>query len=127
MIPAQRVPAAPAHNGPADLADLAELDLEQLRSQRRLLIDELRGVRHWRRITQAQLDLLMMSLRYPVGSEGSDRGERLERLRERDARMSGYERTLRGDIETVTHLLVEAVTRSAATPDPDPVSAVRAG
>lgn len=118
MIPAPRSPAEDdAH------LDVTAMTVEELRHQRRLLAGELRGVRYWRRIAQAQTDLLVAGLVYHGREDvdglhsdggpsrpGPDPGERLVRLRERSRLMGGYERTLSRDLDNVTTELAGRLT-----------------
>ncbi|MGF1646393.1 MAG: hypothetical protein ACFCVF_05690 [Kineosporiaceae bacterium] len=131
MIPAPRSPSGdepvPTDPAEASLADPATMSLPDLRRQRRLLADELRGVRYWRRIARAQTDLLVAGLvhhsREDLAGLHADGGpptppvgDRLVRLRERDHLMAAYEHTLRHDLDTVTHEL------AARVADPDIVT-----
>lgn len=119
MIPAPRSPADDDHD-----LDVAAMTVDELRHQSRLLAGELRGVRYWRRIAQAQTDLLVAGLVYHgredvdglhrdgVREGGPHAGERLVRLRERSRLMGGYEHALSRDLETVTAELASRLTAS---------------
>lgn len=119
-------PAAPGGWPGAAPGDATAMSLPDLRRQRRLLAGELRGVRYWRRIAQAQTDLLVAGLVYhgredlaglhaDGGTPARPAGERLVRLRERDRLMAAYEHTLRNDLDSVTR---ELAGRVAHPPDP---------
>ncbi len=72
MIPAPRSPAdaplltplQPAGQHEGQLGDVSAMALDDLRHQRHLLTEELRGVRYWRRVASAQTDILVASLLY---------------------------------------------------------------
>ena len=173
MIPAPRSPAGddpaqhalPAPRGVGDVTgldatgldvtglyatglDVAAMSIDELRHQRRLLTGELRGIRYWRRIAQAQTDLLVAGLlhhdrddvdglhrddRYrddrgrdgalqdSASQRGHDPGERLVRLRERSRLMGGHEHALRRDLDTVTAELAARLTDHAHLASPPTV------
>lgn len=116
------------------------MSIDELRDQRRLLTGELRGIQYWRRIAQAQTDLLVAGLLHHgrddvdglhrdgrgrdgalhdgAVTRGRDPGERLVRLRERSRLMGGHEHALRRDLDTVTAELAARLTDHAHLASP---------
>jgi hypothetical protein len=125
VIPTPRRTSDATHPAAGDLSGLTPAELHR---QRRLLGDELRGIRYSRRIARAQTDLLVAALLYrgredldglhtdptsaptlPRGGPAEDAGGRLLTLRRRDRLMAGYEHSVRADLDRVTRELAARV------------------